>query len=273
MAALAVSILHVSADETNSLRLIRSATLKIDYAGSTILIDPMLSAKGELKSVLGVNRNPTVHLTMSPEEVVQDVDFVMASHSHFDHIDKAACDLMKKDSIVLYIQPEDTAAIRKKFDYKPTSILLDSMTVNGITIFRTRGQHGNGELKDKMGAVSGFILKAPNAPTLYIVGDCLWTDEIKGNIEKYHPDYVIVNSGGAINPKLSPTLGAILMNEKDVVDMIKSTPTATKFVAVHMESLDHCQTTRSILRNEADHSGISKTQLIIPADGETIRLD
>ena len=62
------------------------------------------------------------------------------------------------------------------------------------------------------------------------------------------------------------------MNEKDVVNLIKDSPKDCRFIAVHMEAIDHCQTTRSILRNEADKAGISKERLIIPADGETITL-
>ena len=34
--------------------------------------------------------------------------------------------------------------------------------------------------------------------------------------------------------------------------------------SVHMDAIDHCQTTRSILRNEADKAGITKDKLMIP---------
>ena len=60
---------------TDTIQLIRNATLKIDYAGKTILVDPLFSAKGELQSILGVNRNPTVHLTMPISEIMDGVDF------------------------------------------------------------------------------------------------------------------------------------------------------------------------------------------------------
>ena len=39
--------------------------------------------------------------------------------------------------------------------------------------------------------------------------------------------------------------------------------------AISSDAIDHCQTTRSILRNEADKAGISPECFIIPADGET----
>lgn len=55
--------------------------------------------------------------------------------------------------------------------------------------------------------------------------------------------------------------------------MIKESPSKCRFIAVHMDAIDHCQTTRSILRNEADKAGITKDKLMIPEDGEIILLN
>ena len=41
---------------------------------------------------------------------------------------------------------------------------------------------------------------------------------------------------------------------------------------VHMDAIDHCQTTREILRNEARHHGVDMNRLIMPGDGESITL-
>jgi len=43
-------------------------------------------------------------------------------------------------------------------------------------------------------------------------------------------------------------------------------------VAVHLESLDHCPVSRKALRQSAEEAGIPPSRLLIPADGETIRL-
>ncbi len=258
-------------ESTNKIQLIRNATLKIEYGGKTFLIDPMLSEKGKLKSVIGTNKNPTVHLTMSVEEIMNDVDFVLASHSHFDHFDKPAAAAMG-DTLKLYVQPADSVFFLNEFGMTNTEIINDKITVGELTVYRTGGEHGKGTIKEMMGEVSGFVLQAENQPTVYIVGDCLWTDEIKANIERYQPDWVIINTGGAIIPALSPTFGTLTMNEKDVVRMIEESPAKCRFIAVHMDAIDHCQTTRSILRNEADKAGISREKLIIPADGESIKL-
>ena len=56
-------------------RLIRNATLKMEYAGKQILVDPMLGAKGSLGLALGVNINPRVNLTIPVEDVLDGLDF------------------------------------------------------------------------------------------------------------------------------------------------------------------------------------------------------
>lgn len=263
--------LKKEAVQEDSIQLIRNATLKMKYAGKTILVDPLFSEKGELQSILGVNKNPTVHLTMPVEEIMGGVDFALGTHSHFDHFDKAATRALA-DSVMMYIQPADSVAFANEYGFNSTRILNDSITVDGITIIRTTGEHGRGTLKTIMGEVSGFILKASGNPTVYIVGDCLYTPAIHANIEKYKPEWVVINSGGAIALPLSVEEGTLIMNERDVVDMIKDSPKDCRFIAVHMEAIDHCQTTRSILRNEADKAGISRKQLIIPNDGEIVNL-
>ncbi|MBD5270411.1 MAG: hypothetical protein HDS43_07325 [Bacteroides sp.] len=62
-----------------------------------------------MQSILGVNRNPTVHLTMPIKKIVSGVDFVLGTLSHFDHFDKAVT-LALGDSIKMYIQPADSVA-------------------------------------------------------------------------------------------------------------------------------------------------------------------
>lgn len=46
--------------KTSTVQLVRNATLKIRYAGHTMLIDPVLADKGTLIST-GVNKTPRVH--------------------------------------------------------------------------------------------------------------------------------------------------------------------------------------------------------------------
>ena len=255
----------------NNVRLIRNATLKIQYAGQTLLVDPMLGKKGTEMSALGVNLNPRVHLTMPIGEVLDDVDFVLLTHTHIDHYDPAAKRLISKDT-PWYVQPADYDSVAMKDHFRNTTVVKESVQVGGITIVRIAGNHGRGKLGKMMGASSGYVLKAEGQPTLYIMGDCVWNESTQKAVEEHHPAYIVVNSGGAILPPLSKTDGPIIPNETETMRIVDDCPANTRFIAVHMDAIDHCQTTREILRNEALHHGIDMQRLIIPNDGESIEL-
>jgi L-ascorbate metabolism protein UlaG (beta-lactamase superfamily) len=255
------------ADTKASLQLVRNATLIIEYAGQKILIDPMLSPKGEFQSFAGVERNPTVDLKVPVSEITKGLNLVMVTHSHPDHFDEAASKILDK-SVQLINQPADRDFFKKE-GFINAETLDNSRVWNNISIHRIDAQHGTGEVLKMMGKTSGFVLKARNQPTIYIVGDAIWTDEIKKTIKKYKPDYIIVNSGGAVIPGFEKT--PILMDEDQTMALIKESGKA-KVIAVHMDALDHCRTTRTSLRQKADESSIENGKLLIPQDGEEIEL-
>ena len=137
---------------------------------------------------------------------------------------------------------------------------------------RTTGHHGFGQIGQMMGPVSGYVLKAEGFPTVYIMGDCRWEACIRDTVERFNPDYIVVNSGGAIFPEFSKTDGPIIPDENEVMQILDELPSHIKLIAVHMDAIDHCQTTRAILRNEATHHEADMSRLIIPEDGETVVL-
>ena len=255
----------------NDVRLIRNATLKIQYAGKTILLDPMLGEKGTEMSALGVNLNPRVHLTMPVSEVLKGVDFVLLTHAHIDHYDPAARRLISKN-MPWYVQPADYDSVAVKDHFRNTTVIKENVNVGGITIIRIAGNHGRGKLGEMMGASSGYVLKADGQPTLYVMGDCVWNEVTQKAVKEHQPEYIVVNSGGAILPPMSKTDGPIIPNEAETMQIIDDCPVNTRFIAVHMDAIDHCQTTRAILRNEARHHGTDMSRLIIPEDGESITL-
>lgn len=258
---------QINSDTKPSVQLIRNATLVIEYNGKKILVDPMFSPKGTIDSWAGIQRNPTVELKMPLEEIVKDVDLVLVSHSHEDHFDKFASQKLDK-SIDLIIQPADVDFFKKE-NFTNATVLEDNKVWNGINIHRIEGQHGSGEVLKMMGKTSGFVLQAKNQPTVYIVGDAIWTEDIKKTIKKFKPDYIIVNSGGALIQGFENV--PIIMDEAQTMELIKNSGKA-KVIAVHMDALDHCRTTRSSLKKKAAELKISTDKLMIPGDGEMIRL-
>lgn len=246
------------------LQLIRNATLKITYAGKTILADPMLSPKGAFDPFAGVARNPTVELPTTIEEITSGIHALIVTHNHPDHFDPVASASIAKDILVL-TQPQSEDMLKQQ-EFENVTPIETSHTWEGITITRTAGQHGRGKVLELMGDVSGFIFQAEGEPTVYWIGDSIWYEEVAKTIQTFAPDIIITNSGGA---KMFGFDEAILMDEEETIKVAQAAPMAT-IIATHLESLDHCPVTRQTLRQEADEAGIPTGRFFIPNDGECL---
>ena len=245
------------------MQLIRNATMKITYAERTLLTDPMLSAVGAFRSFAGIAANPTIDLPMAAEQVLQGVEVTIISHLHPDHFDDAAALHLPKD-MPIFCQPGDTTHLLEKGFISVTAVET-TCSWQGISITRTSGQHGSGKILERMGNVSGFVLKSVGEPTVYWVGDSIWCEQVAEAIEIHKPDIIVSHSGGATLPGFAP----IIMDGEQTLTTLGAAPNAV-VVAVHMESLDHCTVSRTMLRKVADSGGIVASRLRIPEDGETL---
>ena len=98
--------------ETTTIRLVRNATLRINYAGHNILVDPFFADKGSMQSAIGVYKTPRVHLTMPVSEITEGLDMVLQTHIHPDHYDETVKQHLPKD-IRYYVQPQDKATVEQ----------------------------------------------------------------------------------------------------------------------------------------------------------------
>jgi L-ascorbate metabolism protein UlaG (beta-lactamase superfamily) len=245
------------------IQLIRNATLRLYYAGCEILIDPYFAPKFSRPSYTGRSPNPLVDLPCSPDEVLAGVELVIVSHLHSDHFDPEAQRLIPNNWPIL-CQPGDDHVIRGR-GFQQVTPITDSVQWQGIRISRAPGQHGEGEVLAEMGPVSGFVFQAPDEPTLYWAGDTIWYEGVQATIERFRPQVIITHSCGAIWGESEP----IVMDAAQTVAVCYAAPTST-VVATHMDSLDHAQVSRADLRAYAEAAGISRQQLLIPADGESL---
>src|SRR4051812_6451581 len=154
------------------LTLIRHATLLLEYAGSRLLVDPMLDPAGARPAVENTpneRRNPLVDLPRPPAEVVGGVDAALVTHLHEDHLDQTAVDLLPKQ-LPLVCQPEDVDRLRAH-GFEDLRPLQDGLALDGIALARTGGEHGRGEIARALAPVSGIVLRAEGEPVLYVAGD------------------------------------------------------------------------------------------------------
>lgn len=245
-------------------RLIRNATLRLDYGGQRFLIDPMLSVRDAIRPMGdSPERNPTVDLPVSVDEVLADVDTVLVSHMHPDHWDDAATGLVPR-TLPMVCQPGDDEKLGS-IGFTPR-VLDAPIIVGSVEITPTDGEHGHGEVLGKMGAATGFLFRAPGEPTLYWVGDTVLCDPVRAVIADVAPDVIITHSGGARYGG-----DTILMDVAETLEVAALAPAAT-VIAVHLEAVAHAPVTRAGLRAAADAAGVSPARLVIPADGETVHI-
>lgn len=244
---------------------LRHATFILKLKNIQLLVDPMLSPAGSMDPVGGAASNkriPMVELPLTTEKltgILSQITAVLVSHRHRDHWDAHAKELLRKD-IPIFCQLEDKARI-KADGFKNVTPIQSEHIWEGITLRRTGGRHGSGEIGKKMGTVSGFVVTAEGEPSLYIAGDTILCPEVTDALQKHKPDVVVVNAGGT--RFLSG--GPITMTSEDVVAVCRARPEA-RVIAVHMETVNHCVETREQLRQVLRREKLLK-QVVIPADG------
>jgi L-ascorbate metabolism protein UlaG (beta-lactamase superfamily) len=246
------------------LQLVRHATLWLQYAGVNFLVDPMFSDAGVNPPIANSTNNrfnPLVPLPSAIDDYLHP-DTVLVTHLHRDHWDEAAAKALSKSTPIL-CQPEDDKGIASS-GFTSVTAINETLMFKGVTINRTSGQHGTGEIGKKMGHVSGYVLKADSQPTLYIAGDTIWCDDVKQALNAHQPDITVVNAGGARFALGNP----ITMDADDVISLCQYAP-YTKVVAVHMDSINHCLISRQDLYNRLAAEGLLD-QVAIPGDGDWI---
>lgn len=257
-----------SADVRIKFRLIRNATVLLELGNTKILVDPLFSKKFEMDPVPWSNetRNPTVELPISDAELIDlinSTDVVMVTHTHRDHWDTRAQQLIPKNKYIL-CQSEDEEKLRQQgFTNLDTGF---ETNFRDISFVKVGAQHGHGELMEKMAPVSGFIIKWAGK-TIYIAGDSVWSKIVAMNINSYQPDYIIVNAGGAQFNFGEP----ITMTTEDVLQVAKNSKASSKIVVVHMEAINHCAMKREDLKKVLQENDYS-ARVSVPDDGQYIQL-
>lgn len=250
------------------IQLIRHATLRVSTGGHTFLIDPMFSAKDAMDPVQNASnalRIPMVPLPFSADEILKDVKAVLVTHTHRDHWDDAATEAVPK-TMPIICQPEDAAKFAE-WGYTDVRPVSTELKFDGVTISRTAGQHGTGEIGRKMAPVSGFVLHTSGSRSIYIAGDTIYCPEVESALQKHRPDITVVNAGAA----QFVTGGPITMNEHDVAAVCRYSQ-ETRVIAVHMEAINHCLLRRDDLDRELRNYRL-RDRVAIPCDGEMVEFE
>lgn len=262
-----------TATHTVEFQQIRNATIKLGYANTTFLIDPMLAPKnaypGFADTVNSETRYPMVDLPLSIEEILK-ADAIILTHLHADHWDPAARNIVPRD-MTIFTQDEADAATVRKDGFTDVRVLTEQGVVfKGTKINKTIGQHGTNAmyqvpaLAQSLGNTMGMVFQKPNYQTVYVVGDTIWNKEVEAALTRYQPDAVILNTGYA---KLTTFDDSIIMGKDDLYRAYQFAPKA-KIIGIHMDTVNHATLTKAALRRFIEEKHLDKQRALVPNDGQ-----
>jgi len=255
----------------------RNATFVIESEPHFILIDPMLSQKGELPPFARfrhrAQRNPIVPLPENTSIILEKITHCLITHSqkfgikalqHTDHLDNAGVSFLREKNIPVITLQQD-ALYLKKLGLNVISTLKywqsEQIFVGEITAIPAL--HGHSWINKIMANGAGFYLQLIGEPSIYISGDTVYTKDVEQTLTEFKPDIAVVAAGSARLDIGDP----ILMTLDEIVTFVQTAPKWV--IANHLEALDHCSTTRLQLRNKLEDLRLSQ-RVFIPNDGETI---
>jgi L-ascorbate metabolism protein UlaG (beta-lactamase superfamily) len=249
---------------------IRNATLVIEIQEAYVLLDPMLAKQStlpKLRYFKSDQRNPLVELPEIFHQLESQIEYALITHcqkGHFDHLDRAGVSWLRQNNITTFCTNHDYSYLNKRGI--STNVLKNKCShFLGGTIEQVPAKHTSGWLTPFMEHGTGYFIKVPGEPSLYLMGDTILTNEIRIFIRENQPDYIVAPTG-----KAQFDIGApLLLNEKEIIEL--TLLSSGVIIANHMEALDHCRINRKALVSLLNEHGLIG-RFIIPDDGETLKL-
>lgn len=254
-----------------SIHHIRNATMVIETEKHVLLVDPMLGEKGSITSFtekrFKSQKNPIVDLPDNYENLLQKVTHALLTHKHDDHLDQKGIEFLKEKNIPVTCSIND----KERFSAHGLNIYQcleywNKADFFGGSIEGIPATHGYGKVAELMGDVMGYFIVLDNKKSVYLSSDTVYTDAVDKVLRSYQPDISVLACGSAQLDEYEP----ILMTMNDIVKFVHNAPNLV--IANHLESLNHCPTSRAELKRRLKKDDLLN-KVWIPKDGETLNIN
>jgi L-ascorbate metabolism protein UlaG (beta-lactamase superfamily) len=155
------------ADERLSLAWIGHSTVLLDVDGTRLLTDPLLRPRLAYLRRIG-----------SPPEPIADVDAILISHVHHDHLDLRSLRRVRSPRVVV---PSGAHRLveGRGFDEVIELDVGDETSIGPVTVLATRADHDGRRLPWSAPIPSlGYLIRGPEH--VYFAGDTEFFDEMRG---------------------------------------------------------------------------------------------
>lgn len=258
-----VSVISRAEADMIKIQNLRHATILFSTSGKKILVDPYLADQGELPPFPLTSprmRNPLVPLPVKADDL-KDVDAVLITHYHSDHIDKAAKDILSKDTLV-FCQPADEKNL-KHDGFNNIKVITSSIEWQGLTISRFDANHGFGMIGKILGKSSSYAIETA-CGSVFFTGDAVYDEILENNLKENKPDIVIANAGSAKFIFGQP----ITLRDVDIEKVANLLP-ESKIILDHLDAVNHCQQSSAYLKDYfAKKDFINR--IYVPQDGDVL---
>lgn len=173
------------------------SSLFMQINGQKWLIDPVFSERASPFSFIGPKRFHQPPITL---EDLPQIDGVIISHDHYDHLDEASIKFLAQNT-KHFVVPLGVDKHLKKWHVPSQAIhALDwwqSVQLDDLTLTATPTQHFSGRgLFDKNETLwASYVIKSPDS-TLFFSGDSGYFDGFKAIGERYGPfDITMIETG------------------------------------------------------------------------------
>jgi L-ascorbate metabolism protein UlaG (beta-lactamase superfamily) len=230
-------------------------TVLLEYAGLTILTDPTFDDPRSYEdpgstplvktraSALAAAALPPIHLIL------------LSHHDHPDNLDESGLALVRS-GIPTLTTPHAAAAL----DLPSVRGLepWESTARRGFTVTAVPAEHGP---DDVVGPVTGFVLEAPDAPSVYVSGDNSSLDCVDQVAARYAPlGLAVLFAGAARVPEIE---GALTLTSADAVGATRMLG-ARAVVGVHCEDWQHFSESRADLEAAFAADGMADLLVATP---------
>ena len=153
----------------NAVAYLGHATVLIELDGTKLLTDPLLRPR-----VTHLRRASTVEM-----EALRDVDAVLISHAHHDHLDPRS--LMRLDRAVQIVVPKGLGSLVRRKDFGSVTEVEegDECALGSLTVRATHAEHGGKRQPGRArGPALGYVIQGSR--TIYFAGDTALFDGMDG---------------------------------------------------------------------------------------------
>ncbi|MGV9563414.1 MBL fold metallo-hydrolase [Streptomyces sp. NPDC003480] len=250
------------------IRAVGGPTAVIEIGGLRLLTDPTFDEPGSYTAPSGSVLTKTIGPAMGPDETGH-VDAVLLSHDqHADNLDEAGRAFLPAVPLVL-TTPSGAGRLAGNAHPLAPWDHIDLERPGGaapLTVTGVPARHGPVGCEPVCGDVTGFVLTAPDLPTVYVSGDNASLDAVRRTADRFGPvDIALIFAGAARTGALD---GALLTLDSNRTAQAAQILEARHAVPLHFNSWRHFTEGDQELRGAFARAGLSEG-LTVLSPGDT----